>query len=245
MVKSSIASKYTHLLLSLPSPDESMIKTIENLINKFVWNNKPGKFQKSIMESDINPLALRAAKTGLTILFIFFSKKRFYQKIFEGEMFIRILPTTLLQIFCENLLYFQVIFKSMKIADNIFLWNSECEWVKYGGMSLHNVSDLSLCLTFFWLSRLQESNSKWTHLPRILEVDQTLQFGKDFCERLLLLVTFGRTLLFLLNTYLKREVSQAFQVYLECHRGNGIYSRCIQCIESSITGYSHKINYSK
>ena len=36
-------------------------------------------------------------------------------------MFIRILPTTLLQIFCENLLYFQVIFKSMKIADNSFL----------------------------------------------------------------------------------------------------------------------------
>ena len=45
-------------------------------------------------------------------------------------MFIRILPTPLLQIFCENLLYFQVIFKSMKIADDIILRNSECEWVK-------------------------------------------------------------------------------------------------------------------
>ena len=45
-------------------------------------------------------------------------------------MFIRILPTTLIQIFCENLLYFQVIFKSMKIADDTFLGNSECEWVK-------------------------------------------------------------------------------------------------------------------
>ena len=44
-------------------------------------------------------------------------------------MFIRILPTTFLQIFCENLLYFQVIFKSMKIADDTFLGNSECEWV--------------------------------------------------------------------------------------------------------------------
>ena len=44
-------------------------------------------------------------------------------------MIIRILPTTLLQIFCENLLYFQVIFKSMKIADDTFLGNSECEWV--------------------------------------------------------------------------------------------------------------------
>ena len=35
-------------------------------------------------------------------------------------MFIRILPTTLLQIFWGNLLYFQVIFKSMKVADDTF-----------------------------------------------------------------------------------------------------------------------------
>ena len=38
-------------------------------------------------------------------------------------MFIGILPTTLLQIFCENLFYFQVIFISMKIADDTFLGN--------------------------------------------------------------------------------------------------------------------------
>ena len=50
-------------------------------------------------------------------------------------MFIGILPTTLLQIFCENLLYFQVIFKSMNIADDIFRGNSECEWVKVARMS--------------------------------------------------------------------------------------------------------------
>ena len=59
-----------------------------------------------------------------------FLTKAFLSKIFEGEMFIRILPTTLLQIFCENLLYNQVIFRSMKIADNTFLGNPECEWVK-------------------------------------------------------------------------------------------------------------------
>ena len=47
-------------------------------------------------------------------------------------MFNRILPTTLLQIFCENLLYFQVFLKSMKIADDTYLGNFECEWVKLG-----------------------------------------------------------------------------------------------------------------
>ena len=57
---------------------------------------------------------------------IFFTKA-FLSKIFEGEIIIRILPTTLLQIFCENLLYFQVIFKSMKIADDTFL--GKCKWV--------------------------------------------------------------------------------------------------------------------
>ena len=59
-----------------------------------------------------------------------FLTKAFLSKIFEGEMFIRILPTTLLQIFCENLLNLKVIFKSMKIADDTFLVKSECEWVK-------------------------------------------------------------------------------------------------------------------
>ena len=38
--------------------------------------------------------------------------------------------TTLLQIFCEFLLYSQVIFKSKKVADDTSKSNSECEWVK-------------------------------------------------------------------------------------------------------------------
>ena len=80
----------------------------------------------------LNPMALRAAKTGLTFFVNIFLTKAFLLRIFEGEMFIRILPTTLLQIFCENLLYIQVIFKSLRIADDTFLGNSECEWVKSG-----------------------------------------------------------------------------------------------------------------
>ena len=45
-------------------------------------------------------------------------------------MLIRSQITTLLQIFCELLLYSQVIFKSMKVADDTSKSNSECEWVK-------------------------------------------------------------------------------------------------------------------
>ena len=39
-------------------------------------------------------------------------------------MLIRSQATTLLQIFCELLLYSQVIFKIMRVADDTFLWSS-------------------------------------------------------------------------------------------------------------------------
>ena len=45
-------------------------------------------------------------------------------------MLTRSFITTLLQTFFELLLYSQVIFESMKVADNIFERNSEYEWVK-------------------------------------------------------------------------------------------------------------------
>ena len=45
-------------------------------------------------------------------------------------MFFRIQPTTLVQIFCELSLYSKVIFKSMRVADDTFWRESECEWVK-------------------------------------------------------------------------------------------------------------------
>ena len=45
-------------------------------------------------------------------------------------MLIRSHTTTLLQIFGKLLLYSQVIFKSMKVADDASKSNSECEWVK-------------------------------------------------------------------------------------------------------------------
>ena len=45
-------------------------------------------------------------------------------------MLIRRQTTNLLQIFCEISLHSQVIFKSMKVADDISRGTLECEWVK-------------------------------------------------------------------------------------------------------------------
>ena len=53
-------------------------------------------------------------------LWKYFTYKSIFLKMFEGEMLI-ISPTkTVLQIFCELMLYSQVIFKSMKVADATF-----------------------------------------------------------------------------------------------------------------------------
>ena len=59
-----------------------------------------------------------------------FPYKSISLKTFEWGMLIRRQTTNLLQIFCEISLHSQVIFKSMKVADNISRGTLECEWVK-------------------------------------------------------------------------------------------------------------------
>ena len=66
--------------------------------------------------SVVNPLTLTAAKRGLLILEKFYLQKHFE----DSEMLFRNQATTLLQIFWESLLCSQVIFKSMKVADDTF-----------------------------------------------------------------------------------------------------------------------------
>ena len=53
IVKSLLLSKITHILLSLPSPSVIMFKNIEKMFLDFIWNNKPVKFSKSILEAEI------------------------------------------------------------------------------------------------------------------------------------------------------------------------------------------------
>ena len=50
-------------------------------------------------------------------------------KIFERVMLIRRQTKNIIQIFCEISLHSQVIFKSMKVADDISRGTLECEWV--------------------------------------------------------------------------------------------------------------------
>ena len=53
VIKSLFLSKITHLLLSLPSPKKILFEEINTLFKKFLWNNKPPKFRKEIIEAEI------------------------------------------------------------------------------------------------------------------------------------------------------------------------------------------------
>ena len=70
-----------------------------------------------------NPLMLTAAKTAWWFWWNLLAKSIF-QELFEGEMYIRILPTTLLQMFSKSILNFWVIVKSVKDPDDNFKSNS-------------------------------------------------------------------------------------------------------------------------
>ena len=52
IIKSLLFSKFTHILLSLPSPGKETFKTINNLVKDFLWEGKPPTFRKEILEAD-------------------------------------------------------------------------------------------------------------------------------------------------------------------------------------------------
>ena len=54
ITKSLLISKITHILLSLPSPKENTYKKLENIFKEFIWNMKPPKFRKEILETNTN-----------------------------------------------------------------------------------------------------------------------------------------------------------------------------------------------
>ena len=51
IIKSLLISKITHILLSLPSPNQKTFEELENIFKRFVWNYKNPKFRKEITEN--------------------------------------------------------------------------------------------------------------------------------------------------------------------------------------------------
>ena len=59
IIKSLLYSKFTHLLLSLPSPKPQTLKGLSDIINNFLWAGKPAKFSKHILEAEIKEGGLK------------------------------------------------------------------------------------------------------------------------------------------------------------------------------------------
>ena len=52
IMRSLLFSKFTHILLSLPSPGKDTFKYLNSIVNDFLWEGKPPNFRKEIMEAD-------------------------------------------------------------------------------------------------------------------------------------------------------------------------------------------------
>ena len=66
----------------------------------------------------------------LTILLIFSSQNRFYQNYLKEKFLSEYYQQLSFKYSVRICFIFQVILKSIEIADDTFLGNSECEWVK-------------------------------------------------------------------------------------------------------------------
>ena len=59
VIKSLALSKFNHLFLALPNPPGELIKQLEKLFYKFLWNSGPDRIKRSIIVKDLRVGGLR------------------------------------------------------------------------------------------------------------------------------------------------------------------------------------------
>ena len=47
LINSLVLSQFTYLLMALPTPDDSFLKSYEQKIFHFIWNAKPDKIKRA------------------------------------------------------------------------------------------------------------------------------------------------------------------------------------------------------
>ena len=52
VIKTFIMSGLNHLLLTLPNPNETFIKELNNILFKFLWSGKPDKINRNTVTLD-------------------------------------------------------------------------------------------------------------------------------------------------------------------------------------------------
>ena len=59
VIKSLVLSKFTHLFLALPNPPGDLIKRLERIFYKFLWNSSPDRIKRSAIIKNLNTGGLR------------------------------------------------------------------------------------------------------------------------------------------------------------------------------------------
>ena len=59
IIKSLLMSKFTHMLLSLPSPNDDLVEELNALFRDFLWAGKPPKYRREILEAEIKDGGLK------------------------------------------------------------------------------------------------------------------------------------------------------------------------------------------
>jgi hypothetical protein len=88
VIKSLILPQITHLLISLPNPDDKTIKNLDQLLSAFIWNKKPPKiskkqFAKTYEEGGLNMININNYIDSLKLTWI----RRFFSKQSQWNIF--------------------------------------------------------------------------------------------------------------------------------------------------------------
>ena len=62
VIKSLALSKFTHLFISLPNPPEALIKRLDRMFCKYLWNTGPDRISRSNMIKNETSGGLRMVK---------------------------------------------------------------------------------------------------------------------------------------------------------------------------------------
>ena len=89
VIKSLVLSKINHLLSSLPTPSNQIMKEIENLLFSFLWNNKKDKIkrsqvQKPVSEGGLNMINIYKFTKSLKVSWI----KRYHLNVAKWKIFL-------------------------------------------------------------------------------------------------------------------------------------------------------------
>ena len=67
VIKSLALSKFIHLFLALPNPPGELIKKLEKLFYKFLWNGGPDRIKRSIVIKDLTAGGLRMININIFV----------------------------------------------------------------------------------------------------------------------------------------------------------------------------------